>query len=178
MTAVEDAPRPIKLAHVVLRTSRFGESVAWWKNVLQAEARHEDEILAFLTYDDEHHRLAILNAPGLEDNGRASAGMEHLAFTFANLDDLLAQYERLAADGILPIAPINHGMTLSMYYEDPDRNQVEFQIDTMSVDEATAFMASDVFAANPIGVLYDPADLVERRRGGESIESLVRYVPQ
>lgn len=170
-------PRPTQLAHVVLRTDRFDEMVAWWKFLLVADTRHQNDFISFLTYDDEHHRLAILRSPGTGDSGRASAGMEHMAFTYASLDDLLATYVRLAANGVTPIAPINHGMTLSLYYADPDGNQVEIQIDTMTLPEAEEFMASDTFAANPIGVSFDPDDLLRRREAGESIESIVAYVP-
>lgn len=177
MTTPPDPIAPAKLAHFVLRTPRFDESVAWWKTVLVAEPRHQNDFLSFLTYDDEHHRLAILSDPNLADDGKTSAGLEHVAFTYPDLDALLATYQRLAAAGIKPIAPVNHGMTLSLYYADPDGNQCELQIDTMSVDEAEAFMASDVFAANPIGVPFDPDDLVARRNAGESVEALVEYVP-
>lgn len=176
MTATKVIP-PVKLAHFVIRTPRYAESVKWWKTVLGAEVRFENDFLTFLTYDDEHHRLAILSAPQLAEIDRSTAGLEHVAFTYADLDALLATYERLKSEGITPIAPIHHGMTLSMYYADPDGNQVELQIDTMTSDEAEAFMASDVFAANPIGVEFDPADLVARRREDESIESLLAYTP-
>ena len=98
-----------------------------------------------------------------------------MAFTYEHLDDLLATYERLKAAGIEPILPINHGMTLSLYYADPDGNQAELQIDTMTPDEAERFMASDTFEANPIGVPFDPDDLITRRRAGASVESLVAY---
>lgn len=172
-----DIIRPTKLAHLVLRTPRFAESVAWWTTVLGAESRYENEFVTFLTYDDEHHRLAILSAPGLGENDRSTAGLEHVAFTYDNLDDLLATFVRLKAAGIVPVGPINHGMTLSLYYADPDGNQVELQVDAMSPTEAEAFMASDVFAANPIGVPFDPDDLVARRAGGEAVESLLAYVP-
>jgi catechol-2,3-dioxygenase len=171
----EEHPRPVKLAHFVLRSSRFDETVAWWKTVLGAEARHENDFIAFLTYDDEHHRLAIFGVPDLGDDARASAGLEHVAFTYEHLDDLLATYQRLKAAGIEPILPINHGMTLSLYYADPDGNQAELQIDTMTPDEAERFMASDTFEANPIGVPFDPDDLITRRRAGASVESLVAY---
>jgi catechol-2,3-dioxygenase len=170
-------PRPAKLAHIVLRTAAFDESVAWWKQVLGAEARHENDFIAFLTYDDEHHRIAILASPHSVANDRTATGLEHVAFTYASLDDLLATYSRLAEAGIEPIMPINHGMTLSLYYQDPDANQVELQVDTMPLADAETFMASDVFAANPIGVPFDPADLVARRADGESVASLVEYIP-
>lgn len=177
MTTSTTAMPPSKLAHIVLRTPRFAESVAWWKTVLVAEPRYENEFVSFLTYDDEHHRLAILSVPDLGDDGRASAGMEHVAFTYPDLDALLATYRRLGDAGIEPVAPVNHGMTLSLYYADPDGNQCELQIDTMTPAEAEAFMAGDVFAANPIGVPFDPAELVRRRDGGEAVEQLVAYVP-
>ena len=168
---------PAKLAHFVIRTPRFEESISWWRTVLGADVRHRNDFLCFLTYDDEHHRLAILSVPTLTGNDRGAAGLEHVAFTYADLDDLLATYERLKAEGITPVAPINHGMTLSMYYADPDGNQVELQIDTMTPDEAEDFMTGPVFAANPIGVPFDPDDLVARRAGGEAVESVVEYVP-
>jgi len=116
--------------------------------------------------------------PDLDENDRSMSGLEHVAFTYSDLDALLSTYERLAAIGISPIAPIHHGMTLSMYYADPDGNQVELQVDAMTPDDSEAFMASDVFAANPIGVEFDPADLVERRAAGESLEALLKYVAQ
>ena len=36
---------------------------------------------------------------------------------------------RLKDTGITPYWCINHGFTLSMYYRDPDQNQVELQVD-------------------------------------------------
>ena len=58
---------PAKLAHVVRRTSRFEEMIAWYETVLDARVVHRDGVLAFLTYDDEHHRIAIAGIPGLPD---------------------------------------------------------------------------------------------------------------
>jgi catechol-2,3-dioxygenase len=174
----ETVIHPAKLAHIVLRTPRFEETVAWWKTVLGATPRYENEQVTFLTYDDEHHRLAILSTPELAQNDRSTAGLEHVAFTYADLDALLATYQRLKAEGIEPILPINHGMTVSLYYADPDGNQCELQVDAMDAEAAEAFMAGDVFDANPIGVPLDPEDLIRRRAAGESVESLVAYVPE
>lgn len=176
-TTTTTAIPPAQLAHFVLRTPRFKDSVRWWKTLLGAVPRYENEFLTFLTYDDEHHRIAIVSNPALAENDRSSAGLEHVAFSYENLDALLATYERLEAEGIEPVVPINHGMTVSLYYADPDGNQVELQVDAMTPTEAEEFMAGDVFAANPIGLEFDPAELVKRRAAGESVESLVAYVP-
>src|SRR5215510_13904808 len=58
---------PAKFAHAVLRTNKFKQMVDWYKTVLQAEVVFENQMLAFMTYDDEHHRLAIAAFPGIED---------------------------------------------------------------------------------------------------------------
>lgn len=51
--------RPTKFAHVVYLTRRFEQMIAWYQNVFEAEVVHQDPALAFLTYDDEHHRFAF-----------------------------------------------------------------------------------------------------------------------
>lgn len=168
---------PIKFAHVVLKTSRYSEMVAWWKEFLDGSARHENEFISFISYDDEHHRLAIANIPNLEDRPRTTNGVEHFAFTYSNLEELFGQYERMKAKGVSPYWTINHGMTLSAYYRDPDGNQVETQVDTMSMEEADAFMAGPLFANNPIGINVDFEELIERFRRGEPGEKLTAYVP-
>ena len=128
---------PSKFAHAVLRTNKFKEMVQWYKTVLEAEVVFENQMLAFMTYDDEHHRLAIAGFPGVVDRAPHSAGLDHLAYTYASLGDLVATYERLKAVGITPLVPINHGLTLSMYYRDPDGNKVELQIDNFEIGRAS-----------------------------------------
>ncbi|MEY3806114.1 MAG: hypothetical protein RIR69_926 [Actinomycetota bacterium] len=166
---------PVKLAHIVLKTSQFSEMVSWWKEFLEGEARHENDFISFISYDDEHHRIAIVNFPNLEERPATARGLEHFAFTYETLDDLFAQYERMKAKGYAPYWTINHGMTLSAYYRDPDGNQVETQFDSMSMEQADEFMAGPLFAANPIGINVDFDVLIERYRSGASIASVTDY---
>ena len=49
---------PQKFAHAVLATKTLKPMVDWYITVLCAEVVHSNEMLAFLTYDDEHHRIA------------------------------------------------------------------------------------------------------------------------
>ena len=166
---------PIKFAHVVLKTRQYPELVTWWCDFLGATVRHGNDFISFLSYDDEHHRMAIAAIPGLEDPNPKSVGVEHFAFTYATLDDLFDQYERMKAKGVSPYWTINHGMTLSAYYRDPDGNQVETQVDSMSVAESDAFMAGPLFAANPIGINVDFDALIARHRSGASFTEITDY---
>jgi catechol 2,3-dioxygenase-like lactoylglutathione lyase family enzyme len=160
---------PDRLAHVVLRSSQFDALVHWYTTVLGAKIAFSDGNLAFLSYDEEHHRIAVLNIPGLQPQRDGTAGVHHMAFTYASLSDLVTTYERLEKEGIRPVCCLNHGPTTSMYYADPDGNQVELQVDNYdTVEEAGKFFYSEAFAKNPIGVDFNPADLAKRFYAGEN----------
>jgi len=159
---------PDKLAHFVVRTNKYAAMVDWYKTVLNATAAFESDALAFLRYDDEHHRVALLNIPHLADQPAGIVGVHHVAFTYATLAVLLENFERLAALGINPVYTINHGPTTSLYYADPDGNQLEFQVENFAtVEESGKFFFSEAFAVNPIGVEFDAAELLARLRAGE-----------
>lgn len=166
---------PAKLAHFVLRTRRYEEMLAWYQKVLVARVVYGNEFLSFLTYDDEHHRIAILSVPELEDQRDGVAGVHHIAFTYNTLHDLLENYATLKAQGVEPVYAVNHGPTTSLYYADPDGNQLEFQVENYpTVEESTEFFYSDAFKDNPIGVEFDPQQLLDRLRAGEPEEVLVK----
>jgi len=178
LAADRSVVKPRQLAHVVRRTARLDELVRWYCTVLGAEVVHSDGMLAFLTYDDEHHRIAIAGIPGLEEQPAMAAGTDHIAFSYADLGDLFHTYRRLKVAGIEPYWCINHGPTTSLYYKDPDGSRVELQVDNFpNADEANRWMRSGEFAANPIGVIFDPEDLVARYEAGEPIETLTARPP-
>jgi catechol-2,3-dioxygenase len=168
---------PIKLAHVVFQTPNFKAMVAFYKTFLGAHASHEDERLAFLSYDEEHHRVAFINTPGLGPREASAAGVNHVAFTFASLGDLSQAYQQRRARGIEPVWCVNHGPTTSMYYRDPDGNSLETQVDNFdTVEDEVAYMTGPGFAENPIGVDFDPEELVRRLESGED-EAAIKKRP-
>lgn len=174
-TATTAVPVPAKLAHVVLRTSQFQQMQDWYRQVLAARTIYADSGLAFLSYDEEHHRVALLNAPDLKPQAEGMAGVHHVAFTYATLGDLVVTFERLCAADIMPVYCTNHGPTTSMYYQDPDGNQIELQVDNFdTIEEATAFFYSPEFAENSIGVDFDPAELARRYHAGEAEPDIKR----
>ena len=158
---------PYKLAHYVIRTKRFQQMLDWYRTVFHLKTSFEAPVIAFLTYDEEHHRIAFLNTAHLPEPDTLRTGVDHVAFTYRSLSDLLQTWERLKAQGIEPFWCINHGMSTSMYYRDPDGNEIELQVDNFpTMDACKGWFASEAFAANPIGVDYDPAVLLEKLRSG------------
>ena len=173
-----EAISPVKFAHFVLRTGQVDTMAEWYRTVLAARIVFRDERLCFLSYDHEHHRLALIQIPGLEPRDPDGTGTDHVAYSYRDLGELLATYRRLKAAGILPHWPINHGLTTSMYYRDPDNNRVELQIDNFATEaECQAYFRSKAFRDNPVGVTYDPEDLCRRYEAGEPIAELLRIPP-
>jgi catechol-2,3-dioxygenase len=159
----------------VYRTRRFEEMTDWYRIVFDANVQFQDPALAFLSNDDEHHRFAIANLDVLRaDNSkserRGMVGVDHVAYTYSSLDDLLDNYEQLKEHGITPYWCVHHGITVSMYYKDPDGNQMEFQVDCFeSSDETVDFMRGPAFTSNPVGIEYDPEDWLKKKRAGVSL---------
>jgi catechol-2,3-dioxygenase len=166
---------PAKFAHLVLRTKRLSEVVAWYETVLGARAVFRNDFIAFLTYDDEHHRIAVVQDPRFAEPAENSVGVDHFAYTHASLGALLQTYKRLAAKGIRPFWCINHGPTTSMYFRDPDGNRIELQVDNFpDVAALQAWFQSGDFAKNPIGVDFDPEKLLARWENGDPEAELIR----
>jgi catechol-2,3-dioxygenase len=171
--------KPSKLAHVVYMTRRFDEMLDWYQKVFEAEVQYRNPAFAFLTFDDEHHRFAFADMTVISPEGAVSelahgVGVNHVGYTYETAGDLLETYARLKDSGIIPYWQVHHGLTLSLYYQDPDGNRMEFQVDCCAdAREAYAFMHGEAFARNPVGVEVDFNDLLTRYRSGALAETLL-----
>ncbi|WP_254302528.1 VOC family protein [Sphingobium chlorophenolicum] len=166
---------PARMAHFVIRTNRFEETLRWYERFFLADTVYSKNNLAFLSFDDEHHRIAIGDLNGLGDSVESASAIDHVAFSFDSLHDLMYNYERLRDDGIAPIYAINHGPTTSIYYADPNGCKIELQVDNYPTSaEARDFFFSQAFHDNPIGVFFDPEALLAKFKAGEPVEELLK----
>ena len=174
-----DVIRP-KLHHVTLKTSRLPEMIAWYGSVVGAKVQFRDETAAWMTNDDANHRIAFLAVPGLADDADKTRhnGMHHSAFEYETFDDLMASFDRLRGIGIAPAFCLDHGLTISLYYEDPEGNFVELQSDNFGDWNASSewMRTSPDFAANPIGTFFDPGKVYDAFRSGTAFPELQRQV--
>lgn len=167
-----------RLHHVNLKTTRLQEMIDWYGEVVGSEVTFQFPGGAWLTNDGANHRIALLASPKLKDDPEklAHTGIHHTAFEYDSVDDLLAAYERLKAKGIEPHMALDHGMTTSIYYVDPDGNSVELQSDNFGDWQMSwEFMkSSPEFSDDPIGKSFDPQKMADARREGASEEELHR----
>lgn len=164
--------------HVNLKTTRLQELIDWYATVVGTEVVFQDSTGAWLSNDAANHRVALLSFPGfLDDPDRETrTGMHHSAFEYDSFADLNSSYLRLREVGIGPDICIDHGMTLSYYYKDPDGNRVELQVDNFGDWSASKewMRTSPDFRANPIGVLVDPARIAACAADGEQLSAIHR----
>ena len=166
------------LHHVNLKTTRLAEMVEWYGLVAGLKPLHLAPVGAWLTNDAANHRLALLAFPGMSDDADKDSytGIHHMAFEFSSFSDLFERFAHLREKGITPVACLDHGLTTSMYYTDPDRNAVELQADNFRdwAKSSEYVRSSPEFAANPIGVPFDPDRAYDAFKSGKTHEELHR----
>ena len=125
------------LGHVVLRVTDRARAERFYHGVLGLPicARFDENgmKMAFFTLGN-HHDFAVMEVSGEGSSRRPSAvGLDHVAFNIGrSLDELREAKAKLEAAGITP-NPIDHEVTKSLYFEDPDGNGVELYVDTSDV---------------------------------------------
>lgn len=162
--------------HVNLKTNRLQDMIDWYGLVVGTKVNFQFPGGAFISNDRANHRIALLSVPGLQDDPQkfVHTGLHHTAFEYASFADLMSSYARLKKQGIEPQVCLDHGLTTSMYYSDPDQNMVELQVDNFGNWEASAewMRTSDDFRRDPIGTPFDPDLVVAAYQAGATFEQL------
>ena len=173
-----------KLQHYGLTTANLDAMIDWYRKVLGMTINHRSAVpagvqngppfsaVAFASNDEVNHRIAIFEIPGLavDPNKRRHARVQHVAFEYETLDDLLATYARLKGLGILPVLAFDEGLQAAFYYEDPDQNIVELNVNHYGNEwTATEHMkTSSSLAERPTLVHVDPDKMIAARQAGAS----------
>ena len=172
-----------KLQHFGLTTANPDAMIDWYRKVLgmtinyrsaaPAGARNVPWLsTAFVGNDEVHHRVALFEMPGLvaDRDKRRHPRVQHVAFEYETLDDLLGTYARLKGFGILPALAVDEGLQTAFYYLDPDQNAVELNVNNYGNEwTATEHMKTlPSFAERPIRPFVDPDKMIAARKAGAS----------
>jgi catechol 2,3-dioxygenase len=168
------------LHHVTIKTSRLDQMIAWYALVVGAEVQFRDGAACWMTNDAANHRVAFLAVPGLADDADKVRhnGVHHLAFEYDSFADLMSSFDRMRQAGVEPAFCLDHGLTISLYYKDPEGNYVELQSDNFSDWKQSGewMRTSPDFAANPIGTFFDPARVYNAFQSGTDFKKLQQAV--
>lgn len=125
------------LGHVVLKVTDLARSEAFYSGVLGMPvcARFDEQGMKMTFFSlGDHHDLAIAEVSGEDAAGGENAtGLHHVAFCIgSSIDELIDAKAHLEKAGISP-DPIDHEVTKSLYFDDPDGNNVELYVDVSEV---------------------------------------------
>lgn len=121
------------LGHVVVRVTDRARAERFYNGLLGLPicARLDEGgfKMAFFSLGN-HHDFAVMEVTGEGSSSAESAvGLHHVAFNIGtSLDELREAKAKLEAAGLTPV-PIDHEVTKSLYFQDPDGNGVELYVD-------------------------------------------------
>src|ERR1700733_4366677 len=120
--------RPKHLGHVNLYVRNAERSRQWYEDVLGLHTYHfRPGRAAFMSADkDKSHEVALMEVgDDAPLQAKRQVGLNHLAFMMESLDDLKDAYYRLKEKGVKFDHISDHGLSLGIYFRDPDGNGLE-----------------------------------------------------
>lgn len=171
-----------RLQHLGFTTGKVDEMVMWYRSVLGVRVIYRSEnptgtpeagfrpTAVWLTNDEANYRIAIVgisNFPSY-DRHHPHARIQHAAFSFTTLDELLGTFTRLSRLGITPVMAADEGAQTALYFQDPDGNTIELNASNYGDPWTSAehMTTSPDFAEKPMGVYIDPQQMIAMREQG------------
>ena len=123
--------KPLGIGHVVLNVTDVTRSIEFYTQVLGFEVvkTNHENTAAFLNCGEMHHDLALFKASDDTPNKKGTVGLNHFAVLVEDIDQLKSLKSNLESVGYENLRTVDHGMTGSIYFEDPDGNGIEFYFD-------------------------------------------------
>jgi len=122
--------KPKKLGHIVLKVSDMAASRDFYMRTLglKVSAENLKQGVCFLSIGDEHHDIAVFQRATEPAPSPEQPGLIHIAWQLPDMDELRAAYRELTAGGIA-VRALQHNVTNSIYFDDPDGHTIELYVD-------------------------------------------------
>ena len=121
---------PVRLGHAVIKVKDLEAAERFYVGLLGFELANQYPKMFFFRLSGDHHTLAVLKvdedaAPPTENQ----VGLYHLAFQLESFEALQGVYRKLKANDVPIRGTVTHTMSHSVYFKDPDGNEIEFYVD-------------------------------------------------
>ena len=154
--------------------------------------RYQSDLITFLAYDDEHHRIAIANTSDvlgslnfiqknvmklkifLNRKIPSIEGLDHISYRINPIDKWFDFYFKAKDRGLNPLWTVNHGWISGLYYKDPDNNLVEVFFEHFSSADEFKQNISPDFEDEPIGTNMDVEILYDMFKSGTPFKDLIK----
>ena len=183
---------PDDFHHIAFKTTNYEAMVYFYKNLFGCEPLYQSDQMSFLTYDNEHHRIAIANTSEilkdlnliermimkfklfLNKKIPSIQGLDHVSYRINPIEKWFDFYFSAKERGLKPLWTINHGWISGIYYEDPDGNLVEIFFEHFRSAEEFKENISPDFEDEPIGTNMDIEVLYKMFKSGAPFLDLIK----
>jgi catechol 2,3-dioxygenase len=130
-------PAGAGIGHVHLKVADLSRALKFYVDVLGFELQqHYGEQAAFISAGGYHHHIG-LNTWESKDGSPpppGSTGLYHTAILYPTQVDLANAFKRVLAAGVELDGAADHGVSLALYFRDPDQNGIELYWDKPETD--------------------------------------------
>ena len=183
---------PDDFHHIAFKTTNYENMVNFYKNLFGCEPLYQSDLITFLAYDNEHHRIAIANTSDvlknlnfiqkivmklkifLNKNIPSIEGLDHISYRINPIEKWFDFYFKAKERGLSPLWTVNHGWISGIYYRDPDNNLVEVFFEHFSTAEEFKENISPDFEDEPIGTNMDIEVLYDMFKSGADFSELIK----
>jgi catechol 2,3-dioxygenase len=124
---------PERIGHVVLKVRDLERTKKFYAEVMGLEVMKVEpsiKMAFFASNGRDHHEIAAIEIDGnIPDSQAGGFGLSHLAFRLRDEAHLRAAYTDLKEHEVKIISALNHGVTKSIYFRDPDGHLLEVYCD-------------------------------------------------
>jgi len=130
--------KPERIGHVVLKVRDLARSRQFYADVLGLDLMYEIPGMAFLaSHRRDHHEIGLMEVGEAAEGPKGrQVGLSHVAFRLSDEAALVKAYRELKERQVTISFTVDHGITRSVYFLDPDGNQLEVYRDVPREERA------------------------------------------
>jgi catechol 2,3-dioxygenase len=116
-----------RVGHVVIKMRDLEAAKRFYRDILGMRITDEREGFGvFFRFHDYHHDIAVFKVnEDAESPRKNQVGLAHIALVADSFDTVKAMYQRLKAHNVPIVRTVDHGITQSVYFTDPEGNELE-----------------------------------------------------
>ena len=125
-----------RVGHVVIKMRDLDAAKSFYRDILGMKITDEREDFGvFFRFDDYHHDIAVFKVDTDADSPRQNqVGLAHIALLADSFDTVKSMYQTLKAHNVPIVRTVDHGITKSVYFQDPEGNELEIYCEAPGVD--------------------------------------------
>jgi catechol 2,3-dioxygenase len=116
-----------RVGHVVIKMRDLDEAKRFYRDILGMKITDEREGFGvFFRFQDYHHDIAVFKVnDDAESPQKNQVGLAHIALVADSFDTVKAMHQRLKEHEVPIVRTVDHGITRSVYFTDPEGNELE-----------------------------------------------------